>query len=480
MKKTLTSRSLILFAVAVALVAGMLALAGCSCSSQKTEQASEATMYTVPDVVSLTQSDARKAILASGLQVGTIKKEASDTVPMGSVISQDPKGLTNAEPNSKVNLVVSSGKANSKEVTMPDLRGKSQADAEKALADVKLIGVAANPEETSDVQPGLVFKQSVAPGTKVKEGTKVTFTVAMAPGEVAVPNVTGMTSDDAKKAIADAKLGFDSTTAYNDGVAEGLIASQSIAAGTKVKQGTTVTVTVSLGKKPQDKVTVPDVMTYSWGDAENALRSAGLAARYTGDPAGVVVAQDVAAGSQVDPNTLVTVTLSAPVKYVEVPNIIGMSVSAAESATDAVNLVLDADGYDGTVIDQWPAAGTSVEERTTVSATVKSHDQEVAEAFMGTWECGRATIEINNVGGGFPVKITWGASADETYSWDYVCEIQGNNMVCTSGGCKYILTGDDSETVYTDGTAEFSIKDGQLRWKDNKENAGKGMKFDKL
>ena len=87
---------------------------------------------------------------------------------------------------------------------------------------------------------------------------------------------------------------------------------------------------------------VPDVTSYSWSDTQATLQSAGLAARYTGDPAGVVVSQDVAAGTKVAPNTLVTVTLSSPSQMVEVPNLVGMSVSAAEAATDAVGLGLDA------------------------------------------------------------------------------------------------------------------------------------------
>jgi serine/threonine-protein kinase len=478
MKKTFKGRGLIMLAVIAALVTGMLGFAGCSCSSN---QPASGETYTVPDVVSLTESDARKAILASGLQVGTVTQEASDTVPMGSVVSQDPKPLTNAPANSKVNLVVSSGKAQAKDVAVPDLKGKTQADAEKALADVGLIGVASNPEVSTEVQPGQVFKQSIAAGTKVKEGTKIAFTVALAQGETTVPDVAGLTRDDAKKMITDAKLAFDSTTAYHNSVPEGKVITQSVPAGTKVKQGTTVSATISLGPAPQKDVVVPDVMTYSWADAQNAMRSAGLAVRYTGDPAGIVVAQDVAAGTKVAPNTLVTVTLSSPARYVQVPNIVGMSVSAAEHATDAVNLVLNPDGLDGTVIGQWPAAGTTVEERTTVSATVKSHDTQVVEKFLGSWQSDRPTIDFENIGSGITAKVHWGAGADESYTWEYNVVVQGEKMVCTGGGQKLHTTGGNTETVYTDGSAEFAIgKDGKLTWKDNKNDEGKGLKFEKL
>ena len=490
MKKSLSARRVFLAALAGALVVGVFALTGCACSDQSAQKESsssvvaEETMYTVPNVVSLTQADAKKAINASGLQVGKVTKEASETVPLGCVISQDPEGFSKAKPNSKVNLVVSTGKAEAADVVVPDLKGKSQDDAEKALSDVGLVGVASNPEETDEVDPGLVFKQSVEAGTTVKEGTKVAFTVAVAPSQATVPGVIGMTKDDARNAIVNAKLGFDSTTAYSDSVAEGVVISQSVVAGTQVKQGTTVSITVSLGAKPQEDVTVPDVSTYSWSDAEYALHSAGLAARYTGDAGGVVVSQDVAAGTKVAPNTLVTVTLATPVEYVDVPDLYGMSVTAAESATDKLGLGLDASSWDGTVIDQWPAAGTSVEVGTTVSVTVKSHEEEIAEAFMGSWQAGRASLEIQNVGGGFVATINWASSATESTSWEYVCEIEGDQMVCSGNGTKTEVDTDDDGNevvVYTDGSATFSInKHGQLTWKDHKENAGKGLKFDKI
>ena len=483
MGKVLKARGIILVALVSILCAGMLVMAGCSCSSEEPAKSADAT-YTVPDVVSLKLSDARTAIAASGLQVGTVTQQASDTVPAGSVISQDPKGLTNAKPNSKINLVVSTGKAELKDVVVPDLKGMTQSDAEKALKDVGLVGVASNPEETDAVKPGQVFKQSIEAGKTVKEGTNVAFTVALAPGEVDVPDVTGKTKDEAKKAITDAGLGFDDTTAYNDSVPEGMVIYQSIAAGQKVKKGTTVTVSISLGAKPQDNVTVPDVMTYSWSDAQAAMRSAGLAVRYTGDPAGVVVAQDVAAGTKVAPNTLVTVTLSVPVQYVEVPDLVGKSVSAAENATDALNLALDADGYEGTVIDQWPAAGTSVEEHSVVTVHVKSHETEVFERFLGDWADhgdNPASLKVENIGQGITVKIDW-EHGDSGETWEYPVEVSGNKIVCKKIGKKYEAKGSgDPELVYSDGSSEFSInKEGQLIWKDLKDDAGKGKKFDRL
>jgi len=127
----------------IALAASPFLVTGCSsCSSQKPQEAQqEATAdastdekkseqekmadvdkdaeLTVPNVISLTQIDAQKAITASGMRVGNITMQSSDTVPYGAVISQDPAALSKAKANSTVNIVISTGKAKAQDVKVP-------------------------------------------------------------------------------------------------------------------------------------------------------------------------------------------------------------------------------------------------------------------------------------------------------------------------------------------------------------------------
>ena len=75
MEKTALAKKALLGAIMVALVAGALALAGCSCSSAASSSSSSSMStsdaMTVPNVVSLAQPDAEKAIAAAGFKVGT-------------------------------------------------------------------------------------------------------------------------------------------------------------------------------------------------------------------------------------------------------------------------------------------------------------------------------------------------------------------------------------------------------------------------
>ncbi len=63
----------------------------------------------VPDVIGQSESDAREQIQRSGLVPGNVRREYSDTVAQGDVVSQDPKAAVQIAPMQKVNMIVSRG-----------------------------------------------------------------------------------------------------------------------------------------------------------------------------------------------------------------------------------------------------------------------------------------------------------------------------------------------------------------------------------
>src|SRR4029077_9915357 len=64
---------------------------------------------TVPNIVGMTSANAKSAIIAANLTVGTETTASSTTVPSGSIISQNPAAGTPAATGSAVSLVTSSG-----------------------------------------------------------------------------------------------------------------------------------------------------------------------------------------------------------------------------------------------------------------------------------------------------------------------------------------------------------------------------------
>jgi serine/threonine-protein kinase len=124
----------------------------------------------VPDVTNMTQEEARKAIEGAGLRVGNVTTEDSTTVAKDRVIRSDPAAGQALPKDSQVNLVLASGN-----VTVPDVRGKTQLEAQNILGD---LGLTYNiVQEPSSKDEGTVIKQDKVDVT-VPVGSPITLTVA--------------------------------------------------------------------------------------------------------------------------------------------------------------------------------------------------------------------------------------------------------------------------------------------------------------
>ena len=130
----------------------------------------------VPDVVGLPQADAETAILAVNLTVGTITIANSDTVPEGNVISQDPAAGTEVAEGSSVDLVVSLGPP---AVTVPDVLGQPQAEAEAAIMAANLMVGNITTANSDSVPAGNVISQDPVAGTEVAPQTAVDLVVSL-------------------------------------------------------------------------------------------------------------------------------------------------------------------------------------------------------------------------------------------------------------------------------------------------------------
>jgi serine/threonine-protein kinase len=193
----------------------------------------------VPQVVGLTLSSARGRLSKAGLQASE-REENSDTVAQGRVISVSPPEGQKVDKGSSVTLVVSSGKP---QVAVPDVVGKSFDEAQSNLqaAGFKVTRT----DKESDKDPGTVLSQNPSSGGRIDAGSTIALTVAKAPSQVPVPDVTG---EDAPAAIAALSgQGFvidqqsrDVPTPDGDGV----VLEQSPSGGKKAKKGSKVTIVV--------------------------------------------------------------------------------------------------------------------------------------------------------------------------------------------------------------------------------------------
>jgi serine/threonine-protein kinase len=259
-------------------------------------------------------------------------------------------------------------------VPVPDVTGKTQAEATQALEDAGLsvgdVGEAADP----DAQPGVVLRQDPAAGEKVDEGSAVGLTLSTGPATAAVPDVVGMAQAEAEAALQGAGFAPASASQYDRTAPAGEVLAQLPEAGQEAVPGSQVGLVVSKGR-PEVTVAVPDVTGMTADEATTTLADAALAsakveAYVAGVAAGVVAAQEPAPGALVMPlsEVLVTVSLGEGTAGVTVPDVVGLREAAAVDELEAAGLaVTTGRAYSsgvaaGRVIAQAPEAGASVEE----------------------------------------------------------------------------------------------------------------------
>ena len=134
-----------------------------------------AALVTVPGTV-LGETPARAGATLAGAQlsVGTTESGFSSTVRAGDVASTYPGTGESVTVGSTVNLVISTGPA----AVVPDLRGDTVVEAERALRRAGLVLGRVNPTIGPN---GLVVAQAAKPGRELAHGTSITIAVGTSP-----------------------------------------------------------------------------------------------------------------------------------------------------------------------------------------------------------------------------------------------------------------------------------------------------------
>ncbi|WP_432564944.1 Stk1 family PASTA domain-containing Ser/Thr kinase [Kineococcus sp. SYSU DK003] len=192
----------------------------------------------LPDVVGDARADAEAELQDAGL-VPVVTEANDDTVPAGNVVSTDPVAGTSVTVGSNVNVVVSSGPA---AIAVPDVRGRSQADARAALTQAGFTIGDVNTVDDSSVDANLVVSTDPAANSQQAPGTAINVNIAS--GQVEVPDVTGQTLDEATQTLNGAGLTVNSSESSDAEGEPGTVVSQDLTAGTRVEVGSRVTLVV--------------------------------------------------------------------------------------------------------------------------------------------------------------------------------------------------------------------------------------------
>lgn len=188
----------------------------------------------IPKVAGQTVAEAKENLKKANFEIGEEKSEASDTVEEGRVIRTDPDAGSARKEGTKVNLIVSSGKQSFK---IGDYIGRKSTDVIAELKENKVPEnlIKIEEEETSEWEPGVIFKQSLSEGTTydLTKATPIVLTVAKKKKVTTInmPNYVGYSLEFAKNnlkslGISEDKIEVKEVDTVQERISEGEVAKQ--------------------------------------------------------------------------------------------------------------------------------------------------------------------------------------------------------------------------------------------------------------
>lgn len=203
--------------------------------------------------------------------------------------------------------------------------------------------------------------------------------------KIKVPNFVGMTFDEAKKQAESSGLKLVKIKEAKSDKKAGEILETDPKAGEMVSKGSTINATVS----GEEKIYMPNVVEDELSDAKTKLESLGITnveikKDYSDSISeGKVISQDPSQNKEISKDTKVTLVISLGKKYITVPELVGLSETAARNKLNNLGLSVDVktgkttdQSSDGKVIDSNPSSGDDVAAGSTVTLTIGSYEPE--------------------------------------------------------------------------------------------------------
>ena len=231
-----------------------------------------------------------------------ISYEFSDRVPIKHVIGQDKEvGSMISLKDDVVHITVSKGN----KIIIPEFRNLDLDEAIQWITKNKLkLGFKNEYDDT--VKENTIIGSNYKKDDVVEEGTEIIITISK--GQLKMPNFKELS--DFRKWANENEIKYEEKHEFNDNVDIGKVISYSYKEGEVIKNGDTIIVTVSNGKK----ISVPNVYGLSENAAGKKIKNANLnyycVYSYSNTKKGIVIKQSISAGASVSKGTTITITVS--------------------------------------------------------------------------------------------------------------------------------------------------------------------------
>lgn len=254
------------------------------------------------------------------------------------VISQSIAAGKLLEKDAVLEVILSSGKDPDAAFTFPDCSKMSREEIEKWFEENGFTNVSYAFAEDDSVEAGSFLKASVEAGTEVKRSDEITITFATggdsSSAEITVPDFSTYSYKNMQAWGVTNGVTLKFVNEASSTVAKGAFISQSVKAGTTVKAGSTITITLSSGK-------ALDVVNYvgkTRKEADTWISNNGLKAVYheiySTSNAGVIVSQNPSSGTISSGGS---VTFEVSVGKVDVTDFTGKTKTDLDNFISAVN-----------------------------------------------------------------------------------------------------------------------------------------------
>ncbi|HEY4616396.1 MAG TPA: Stk1 family PASTA domain-containing Ser/Thr kinase, partial [Citricoccus sp.] len=205
----------------------------------------EANQVTVPEVAEMTQMEAQNTLTSAELRP-ILEEVYDDEIGRDLAVGTEPEAGATVQKNQEVTLLISIGP---EQLTIPeDLAGASEATTRDTLEELGLSISSVRYVPSAGIPRDRLVETSPELGSTVRAGSSVELLISS--GMVQVPDLSGMTRDEARQALEDLGLSMDVETVERSDVPAGTVLGQEQSAGTEVPQGSPVGVQVAAEPRP--------------------------------------------------------------------------------------------------------------------------------------------------------------------------------------------------------------------------------------
>jgi beta-lactam-binding protein with PASTA domain/tRNA A-37 threonylcarbamoyl transferase component Bud32 len=189
----------------------------------------------VPSLAGLTVKEAKATLEDLGLNLNVTTQEFSEDIPEGKIITSDPAGGGRVSPNGDVDVTISQGK---ERYAVPTLQGLKQDVAEQQLKENKLILGEIKEEYSTEFPKGFIMRSEPAAGERVKRESQVTIYISLGIEQVTLSDYKGKSGEQALNELSDEGFDVNTKYVYSEDLPPGAVISQTPGAGEADKGST--------------------------------------------------------------------------------------------------------------------------------------------------------------------------------------------------------------------------------------------------